>query len=51
MHPYLRSSAHGIILYKSVMPREDWTVEKLIENNAITPEYADKVRRLYIKEL
>ena len=51
MHPYLRSSAHGIILYKSVMPREDWTVEKLIENNAIKPEYADKVRRLYIKEL
>ena len=37
-HPYIRSSAHGIVLYRDNQPREQWTLDGLHRAGVISDE-------------
>ena len=46
LHPYIRSyAAHGIVLFRSASPREDWTVEGLVKAGILKPEQGAKLAR------
>ncbi len=46
LHPYIRSyAAHGIVLFRSASPREDWTVEGLVKAGILKPELGAKLAR------
>ena len=43
-HPYIRSyAAHGIVLFRSASPQEDWTVENLVKAGILKPEQGAKL--------
>ena len=46
LHPYIRSyAAHGIVLFRSASPREDWTVDNLLKAGILKPEQGAKLAR------
>ncbi len=45
-HPYIGSSAHGIVLYRSHNSPEALTVDGLLEAGVISPDQASKLRRI-----
>lgn len=49
-HPYIKWSAHRIIVYKKKHGKKKWTIDDLVEKN-ILPEYlGHKLKRCRIKE-
>lgn len=49
LHPYIRSyAAHGIVLYRKSMPRDSWSVEKLIAEGILRPEDGVRLSRCRI---
>lgn len=48
LHPYIKWSAHGIVVFRKNNPKEDWTIDNLIKNNIIKEEYGDKLKRCNI---
>lgn len=51
MHPYIRTyAAHGIVLFRSNSPREDWTVENLISAGILKPDSGEKLARCRIAQ-
>ena len=52
LHPYIRSwqAAHSIALYRSSMPREQWTVEAIAAAGILPPEDAAKLVRCVIAD-
>jgi len=49
-HPYIRNSAHGIVIYREHNPREALTVEGLLEAGVITADQAGRLGRIRIAE-
>ena len=46
LHPYIRShAAHGIVLYRSATPVEEWTVEDLVKAGILPPDKGEKLAR------
>ncbi len=52
LHPYIRSwqAAHSIALYRSSMPRDQWTVEAIAAAGILPPEDAARLARCFIAE-
>lgn len=48
-HPYIKASAHALVLYRSTMPRSSWTVDELLRNAVISPENAARLSRCRIE--
>ena len=43
-HPYIRSyAAHGIVLFRSASPQNDWTVENLVKAGILKPDQGAKL--------
>jgi len=47
-HPYIGSSAHGIVLYRSHNAPEALTVDGLLEAGVISEDQATKLRRIHL---
>lgn len=52
LHPYIRTrqAAHSICLYRSTMPRGQWTVQALSSAGILPPEDAARLARCVIEE-
>ena len=52
LHPYIRTrqAAHSIALYRSTMPRDQWTVQALASAGILPPEDAARLARCVIEE-
>lgn len=50
MHPHIRYSAHGIVLFRENNPRSKWTVEELKKAGVLKPEYADRLSKCRIEQ-
>ena len=44
-HPYIRGSAHGIVLYRTYQPREKWTLEGLRDAGVLSEEQFRQLSR------
>lgn len=44
-HPYIGSSAHGVVLWRESQPREKWSIEELKNNRILSEENAGKLSR------
>jgi len=49
-HPYIRNSAHGIVIYREHNPQEALTVEGLLEAGVISQDQASRLGRIRIAE-
>lgn len=50
LHPYIRSyAAHGIVLFRSNSPREEWTVENLVKSGILKDEDGTRLARCRIE--
>ncbi|MBO4433929.1 MAG: helix-hairpin-helix domain-containing protein [Bacteroidales bacterium] len=49
-HPYIGSSAHGIVLYRTHNAQDALTVDGLLEAGVISPDQAAKLRRIRLAE-
>ena len=47
-HPYIGRSAHAVVLWRSSMPRESWTVSELGAASVLPAEMAEKLSRCRI---
>lgn len=52
LHPYIRTrqAAHSICLYRSTMPRDQWTVQALASAGILPPQDAARLARCVIEE-
>ncbi|MBO4742689.1 MAG: helix-hairpin-helix domain-containing protein [Bacteroidales bacterium] len=52
LHPYIRTrqAAHSIVLYRTTMPPDQWTVEALAASGILPPEDASRLARCAIAE-
>lgn len=48
LHPYIRSSAHGIVLFRENNPHSDYTLSALANAGVLNPEMAEKLSRCRI---
>ena len=47
-HPYIKNSAHGIVLYRQHNPPEALTVDGLLDAGVISPDQAAKLSRIVL---
>ena len=52
LHPYIRTrqAAHSIVLFRTTMPRDQWTVEALASSGILPPEDASRLVRCVIED-
>lgn len=52
LHPYIRTrqAAHSIALFRTTMPRDQWTVEALASSGILPPEDASRLVRCVIED-
>lgn len=47
-HPYIGSSAHGIVLFRNSQPKEKWSIMELERNRVLPPENAGRLERCLV---
>lgn len=47
-HPYIGSSAHGIVLFRNSQPKEKWSIMELERNRVLPPENAERLGRCLV---